>query len=532
MVDLYRIQNTEIGSIVPVVEVLPYALQPVEYFAKLSENGKKEGSILFESADIVPKYGEKSIGSASPCLKVTGLNENFEITALNELGVRFIKFLKNDFDFCDEIKYRKDKISGILKPKKSFVSEEERLKLTNHIDILRKIAFKFRPTSKPFAPYAGLFGYFSYDFIEQFECLPESKSDITKEPDYVFYFFDNLFLIEHKENKTFLIANALISDDDASAYDECKQKIENYKSVIDKEFIEIKDSKPQKKAENKIESDTSKDEFIGLVKKIKEHITAGDVYQAVISRTISMGLNKKPLDVYKALRKLNPSPYMFYVNDGNGILIGASPEMSLRVQGDEKKIAEIRPIAGTKPRGIINGKIDNDLDSKYETELKIDSKEISEHIMLVDLARNDIAKISEPGTRYVDEPFFVEKYSHVQHLVSNVKGILKKNLDALHAYIATMNMGTLTGAPKVEAMKLIRLYEKTKRGLYGGSVCYITPSGELDSAIIIRSIRIKENKAYIRAGAGIVYDSDPENEFLETERKAFACLKAIELAGD
>lgn len=526
------IKNAKIGSIVPVIDVLPFALDPVEYFAKLSENGKKEGSILFESADIVPKYGEKSIGSANPCLKVIGLNENFEITALNELGLRFIKFLKNDFDFCDQIEYKKDKIIGVLKPKRSLASEEERLKLTNHMDIIRKIAFKFKPTSKPFIPYAGLFGYISYDFIEQFERLPKSKMDVAKERDYIFYFMDSLFLIEHKENKTFLIANALITDDDSNIYDECKQKIEYYKGIINKEFINIKGKKPQKKAENKTESDTSKDEFIGLVKKIKEHIIAGDVYQAVISRTISVNLNKEPLEVYKALRNLNPSPYMFYINDGRGILIGASPEMSLRVQGDEKKVAEIRPIAGTKPRGIIQGKIDYDLDSKYETELKIDAKEVSEHIMLVDLARNDIAKISEQGTRYVDEPFTIEKYSHVQHLVSNVRGILKNNLDALHAYLATMNMGTLTGAPKVEAMKLIRIYEKTKRGLYGGSVCYMTPSGDFDSAIIIRSIRIKENKAYIRSGAGIVYDSDPENEFLETERKAFACIKAIELAGD
>ena len=285
-------------------------------------------------------------------------------------------------------------------------------------------------------------------------------------------------------------------------------------------------------AKVKIESDTSEEEFIELVKKIKENIIAGDVYQAVLSRTISLDFNKEPLEVYKRLRELNPSPYMFYINDGDGILLGASPEMSLRVLGDEKKIAEIRPIAGTKPRGLIGNKVDIDLDSRYETELKIDAKEISEHIMLVDLARNDVAKISKSGTRYVDEPFIVEKYSHVQHLVSNVRGILKEDLDALHAYIATMNMGTLTGAPKVEAMKLLRLYEKTKRGFYGGSVCYITPSGDFDSAIVIRSIRIKGDKAYVRTGAGIVYDSNPGYEFLETERKAYACLKAIELAGE
>ena len=205
--------------------------------------------------------------------------------------------------------------------------------------------------------------------------------------------------------------------------------------------------------------------------------------------------------------------------------------MFLRVQGDKEKIVEIRPIAGTKPRGIVNNDIDKDLDSRYETELKIDEKELAEHTMLIDLARNDIAKVSKPGSRYVNEPFIVEKYSHVQHLVSNVKGTLKDDLDALHAYLASMNMGTLTGAPKIEAMKLIRQVEKTKRGFYGGAVGYITPNGDLDSAIVIRSMRLKDNKAYIRAGAGIVYDSIPKNEFEETEKKAKACLKAISLAG-
>ncbi len=516
-------ENAKIGSIVPVVDILPYALDPVEYFAKLSNYGNKKNSILLESADIISKYGERSLGSTNPCLKVTGKGENFEIIALNKLGMKFIKFLKHDFDFCDNVKYKKNQIIGRLSPKRKFTSEEDRLKLTNHMDIIRKIAFKFKPTTKPFVPYAGLFGMISYDFIDQFEDLPKNKEDVTKDPDYLLYFLDNLFLIDHKNNKTYFVANALITDKDEKIYSECLSKIKNYKNTIDKK---LKKKGKYKKLTQKIESDTSKEEFIDMAKKIKNHIKAGDVYQAVISRTITSNFNKEPLDIYKKLRKLNPSPYMFYINN-EGILLGASPEMSLRVEGDEEKIAEIRPIAGTKPRGIIDNKIDADLDSRYETELKIDPKEIAEHTMLVDLARNDVAKISKAGTRYVDKPFFVEKYSHVQHLVSNVRGILKQNLDALHAYLATMNMGTLTGAPKVEAMKLLRMYEKTKRGFYGGAVGYITPNGDFDSTIVIRSIRIKSNKAFIRAGAGIVYDSNPETEFLETENKADACLKAI-----
>ena len=523
------IKSAKIGTIVPIVETLPYALDPVEFFAKLTDYGRKKNSILLESADIIAKYGARSLGSADPCLMVKGKDENFEITALNGLGKSFIALLKGDFDFCDKISYKKDKIAGKLKPKRSLVSEEERLKLPNHMDIIRKIAFKFKPTTKPFVPYCGLFGSVSYDFIDQFEDLPKNKKDVVKDPDYILYFLDNLFLIDHKAKKTHFVANALIIDGNKDEiYNRCKSKIQFYKNTINKNKINNNIKKDKNKNGNiKIETDTGKKEFIGMVRKIKEHIKAGDVYQAVISRTIAANISKEPLDIYKSLRKLNPSPYMFYINDTDGILLGSSPEMSLRVEGNEKKIVEIRPIAGTKPRGFIHNKIDVDLDSRYETELKIDEKEVSEHTMLVDLARNDVAKISVAGTRYVDEPFVVEKYSHVQHLVSNVRGVLKPDLDALHAYTATMNMGTLTGAPKVEAMKLLRKYEKTKRGFYGGSVGYITPNKDLDSTIIIRSIRIKHNKAYVRAGAGIVYDSDPESEFIETENKAKACLKAI-----
>ncbi len=521
-----KIARAEIGSIVPIVETLPYALNPVEYFSKLSDYGRKKHSLLLESADIVPTYGEKSLGSANPCLIVKGKGENFEIAALNSLGKEFLRFIKNDFNFCDEVRYKNGKIIGRLKPKRGFVSEDERLKLKNHMEIIRKIAFKFNSAEKPFIPYAGLFGAISFDFIDQFEDLPKNKEDLAQDNDYILYFLDNLFLIDHKENKTYFVANALVTGRNKDAiYKECMAKIEMYKKSI---RGKIPKGRRFRKAKKAIETDTTREEFMEKVLKIKEHIGAGDIYQGVISRTIITSIGNEPLNIYKKLKDLNPSPYMFYINHSDGILLGASPEMSLRVEGEGRKTVEIRPIAGTKPRGAINNKIDADLDSRYETELKLDIKEVSEHTMLVDLARNDIAKISEPGTRYVDRPFIVEKYSHVQHLVSNVRGILKNGLDALNAYTATMNMGTLTGAPKVEAMRLLRLYEKTRRGFYGGAVGYITPSNDLDSAIIIRSMKIKNNKAYIRAGAGVVYDSDPESEFLETERKAAACLKALE----
>ena len=526
---LEEIKKAKIGSIVPVFKVVEPIKDSVEYFAKLSNYGRKKHSLLFESADIVAKYGELSLGSASPCLRLAGFKEDFEIKALSSLGREFLKFIKKDLSFCSKLRYGKDNITGKLTPTRKVVSEDQRLNLKTHMDIIRAVAFKFQPTAKPIIPYAGLFGSISYDFIDQFEDLPPNKEDVLKDPDYELYFLDNLFLTSHKEGKTYIIANALVmSNNREKIYKGCLKTIESYEKAAASKPIKPRKFKPVKQL---ITTDTQKKDYIEIVEKMKQHILAGDIFQAVPSRTIITNYNTEPLDIYKALRNINPSPYMFFINNQNGILLGSSPEMFLRVQGENEKIVEIRPIAGTKPRGLVNNNINKDLDSRYETELKIDEKELAEHTMLIDLARNDIARISKPGTRYVDEPYVVEKYSHVQHLVSNVRGILKPCLDALHAYLASMNMGTLTGAPKVEAMKLIRQVEKTKRGFYGGAVGYITPSNDLDSAIVIRSMRLKDSKAYIRAGAGIVYDSIPKNEFEETEKKAKACLSAIFLAG-
>jgi len=529
---LEEIKKAKPLTIVPIVRSLDISLDAVDYFSKISDYGRKKDCLLLESADFIDKYGELSIGTASPCLKIVGKGQNFEIKSLNELGTKILPILKKELLFCDKISLKKDSLSGTLKPQRKSVSEEDRLNLKTHIDIIRKIAFLFKPTEKPFVPYCGLFGAISYDFIDQFEDLPANKDDILKEPDYELYFLDNLFIYEHRTGKLNLIANAIILGNKDAVLKRCNRILDGYEKALE---LPSPKKKSFKHAKQNVSSDISQEEYEEIVEKLKKNILQGDIFQAVPSRTIISNYNSEPLDIYSHLRKLNPSPYMFYINSGNGILLGSSPEMAIRVQDSNdnpnEKIVEIRPIAGTKPRGISDGKINLDLDSRYETELKTDEKELAEHAMLVDLARNDIARISKPNTRYVDKPFFIEKYSHVQHIVSNVRGILRDDLDALHAYLASMNMGTLTGAPKVMAMKLLREYEQTRRGFYGGSVCYITPSGDFDSAIIIRTIRIKNNLAYIRSGAGIVYDSVPKNEFHETEKKAEACLRAIKLAG-
>ncbi len=530
MNEYQKIKKAKKGQIVTLYRELDLTPDPVEYFAKLSDWGRKKNCLLLESADIISKYGERSLGTADPCLKLTGNKKEFVIRALNRVGRYFLTEIKDDFSFCDDFIYTEDTIKGTLKPVRKAVNEYERLKLRTHMDIIRTIAFKFVPTEKKFIPYAGLFGVISYDFIDQFEDLPENRSDMIGDPDYELYFVDNLFLMDHKNKKMRFISNALITEQDSDEiYVDCVKKLSIYEECLGCSVTNVEHS------QNSIYeavTDTSKESYIKKVKKIKRRISEGDVFQTVLARTIITDCDELPLMIYKKLRSLNPSPYMFYINNESGTLLGASPEMFLKVEGEEEKLVEIRPIAGTKPRGIINGKVDRDLDSRFETELKLDPKELAEHTMLIDLARNDVARISKAGTRCVDEPFIVEKYSHVQHLVSNVSGILRDGLDALHAYLASMNMGTLTGAPKVEAMKLLRKYENDKRGFYGGSVCYITPSGDFDSCILIRSMRFKNNRAYIKVGAGIVHDSDPEREFEETEKKAAACLKALCFDGE
>lgn len=526
---LKQLEVAKKGSLVPIYLTIDSDENAESYFKKISNYGRKKNSVLLESADIITKYGERSIGSVNPCLKIKAKDLKFEIFALNKLGEKFLHEIILDLDFCSELSVSRKKITGILKKEKEMFNEVQRIKKITHADVLRKIVFKLKPVYKPFEIYGGLIGTIAYDFIDQFEDLPKNKKDILKEPDLEMNFYDNLFLINHKEKQITFIANALIFDEKDKKEEEirCKKIIANYLKKINMDI-------PQgKKPENKkpvIKTDTNKEEFMKIVLGLKKHIVAGDVFQVVPSRTIVSTYTAEPLDIYEALRKINPSPYMFYVNNSSGIILGSSPEMYIKVNGGKSKKIEIRPIAGTRPRGIKNGKIDSNLDYKYEVELRNDPKELAEHTMLIDLARNDVARVSTPGSRHCDAPYMVEKYSHVQHLVSSVTGNLKPDLDALHAYLASMNMGTLTGAPKVEAMKLIRKTEKTRRGYYGGSIGYLTPSGDLDSAIIIRSLSLKNGKAYLRVGAGIVYDSIPEKEFLETEKKASAALKAIKVA--
>lgn len=275
--------------------------------------------------------------------------------------------------------------------------------------------------------------------------------------------------------------------------------------------------------------DKSDKTYCADVEKLKGNIRKGDIFQVVPSRCFSLPC-PQPLVAYRELKRTNPSPYMFYMNDQDFTLFGASPESAVKFEHKSRQV-EMYPIAGTRRRGLnADGSINLDLDGRLELELRQDTKETAEHMMLVDLARNDIARISEPGSRYVKDLLKVDRYSHVMHLVSRVVGTLRHDLDALHAYQACMNMGTLTGAPKIRASELIREVEQKRRGSYGGAVGYLNSDGDMDTCIVIRSAFVKNGIAYVQAGAGVVFDSKPQAEADETRGKAAAVLNAIALA--
>ncbi|MCK4913840.1 MAG: anthranilate synthase component 1 [Planctomycetes bacterium] len=526
------ISEAKAGQIVPIVKKIEMG-EPVDFFARLSDYGRAKNCCLFESREYLSGSSALTFGTASPALYLTGTGADFTIKALSVTGKRMLRYLstlKDRFAFCETISFGEEAITGKIRvtgneQRATKLDEQARLKATNQMDVLRAVAFAFSLASKPFRVTCGLLGAISYDFIDQFEKLPQNNDDLLGNPDYELYFADNIFLYDHESGDGYAVVNCIITDENCQkAIDEAEECFDYYFNISKSEI-----PKPAKFSGKlpAASTDTEQGEYEKIVNSAKQHIIDGDIFQVVLSRTKMEPFADEPLDVYKRLRALNPSPYMFYLNTENTILLGSSPELNLRVSGTENRNVEIRPIAGTKPRGKIGDKIDEDTDFRYEAELKLDRKELAEHMMLVDLARNDIARVAKPGSRIVTELLTVEKYASVQHLVSNVKGTLADELDALSAYLATMNMGTLTGAPKIEAMKLIRTFEKTKRGYYGGAVCYLTVDGQFDSCITIRSLQVKDHMAYIRVGAGIVHDSVPKTEFEETEHKANSCLRAV-----
>ncbi len=379
------------------------------------------------------------------------------------------------------------------------------------------------PGLPPFT--AGAVGFFAYDTVRQLERLPERAVDDLGVPDACLMFFDQVLAFDHVRKQIVLVVTAdLARQKPAAAYADAKQRLGRLEKLMARAIPKPSRSKPRGKLA--VVSHTKKNDFLASVAKIKEYIAAGDIFQAVLSQRFELKPGVDPFSVYRALRIVNPSPYLYFLrfdlDKKPAFLVGSSPELLVRVQ---QRHVEYRPIAGTRPRSA-----DEAEDMRIEQELLANEKERAEHVMLVDLGRNDIGRVCEYGSVKVKNLMYVERYSHVMHLVTALEGKLKEGLSAVDAFCACFPAGTLSGAPKIRAMEIIEELEPTRRGTYGGSVFYADFSGNFDSCIAIRSMLMKGDQGYIQAGGGIVADSVPEDEYQESVNKAKAVVRAVERA--
>ncbi len=365
-----------------------------------------------------------------------------------------------------------------------------------------------------------LVGYFSYDIIRYIEKIPNRCKDDLKIPDIRLSRPKNLVIYDNVKKKIFYVENVYFDTKIKNYEEDYNSIIKKFSLFEDYEKIKLPEEFTYKKNKNLIKSNTSKEKFKLLVKKAKKYIEKGDIFQVVLSQRFERKIEKKPIEIYNYLRKSNPSPFMFYFNYEDFNVLGSSPEILVRLR---KNQVTIRPIAGTRPRGKNNKE-----DKKYELDLLKDKKELAEHLMLLDLGRNDVGKVVKINSVKVTEKFKVEKYSHVMHIVSNVIGKFNNKFSLFETLLSGFPAGTVSGAPKIRAMEIIDELEKNKRKLYAGGIGYFTPNKEFDTCITLRTALIKNNKFYVQAGAGVVADSKPDKEYTETVNKAKALMKAVD----
>lgn len=368
----------------------------------------------------------------------------------------------------------------------------------------------------------GLVGYMGYDMVRFVEDIPDNNPDELDMPDMQFVLTDTILIFDHVDHKIKVVSNSLVEEDDPGfAYDKACSKIDRLIEKINAKVDPPEEFNAQA-PKSEVESNFAESDFCTVVEKAKEYIRAGDIIQVVLSQRLKKHTHADGFSIYRALRSINPSPYMYYLKFGEKKIIGSSPEILVRC---EEGTVEVRPIAGTRKRGETDAE-----DARLEKDLLADPKERAEHIMLLDLGRNDIGRVCKYSTVMPREVMRIERYSHVMHIVSDVTGTLREDKDIYDLVKATFPAGTVTGAPKVRAMEIIDELENTRRGPYAGCVGYISFSGNVDTCITIRTIVMSGDTAYIQAGAGIVLDSVPENEYQETISKATAMMKALELA--
>jgi anthranilate synthase component 1 len=472
------------GALVPVYKEIVADLEtPVSAYMKVS-NGH-DRSFLFESVEQAAFVGQYSFLGANPSIVFRSKGKNVEI-------------IRGD--------------------------EVTRLESEAPLLELRALMQDYRPVPAAGLPefHGGAVGYMSYDQVRFFEKLPDNNPDTLNLPDLYFVITDTIVIFDHVNNKIKIVSNVHAQGNPDAEYALGAGKIAEIESRLRAPLDLLPPAVSA--THSPLQSNFNEADFCAAVEAAKEYIRAGDIFQVVLSQRFRRETAAEPVTLYRALRCINPSPYMLLIQYPEFSLVGSSPEVMTRVQHGT---AMVRPIAGTRPRGKTPEE-----DAAYERDLLADQKEVAEHIMLVDLGRNDVGRISKPGTvaPVSDKLMVIERYSHVMHIVSEVAGQMKDDCDAFDALAATFPMGTVSGAPKIRAMQIIDELEPERRGPYSGGCGYISYSGDMDTCILIRTMVVKDGTAYCQAGAGIVYDSDPKSEYQETVNKATALFRAVDFA--
>lgn len=501
----------------------------------VQDGSRPTNTVLLESADIASKQHLATIAVLAASAQITCTGDTVTLKALDTTdGPQALKAVAQYLSSAVTHQSDSELVLHLPSVAEDSAEEHARLRERSTMEPLRILTDQV--VAHPHLPLVA--GAVAFDYLGTYESLPSVADGANTCPDYLFFNARIILVVDHPTGSCQLVgasldAAQLSAQMDAleAAINELPAQAPSAQQAATPEAQATPAASAQQTTEDTITAypTMSDADFCELVAKMQQHIAIGDAYQVVPSRGFVIDC-PQPLQTYRYLHDADPSPYMFYIATDDFELFGASPESSLLHSAKTGQVA-IRPIAGTRPRGFApDGSIDHELDIRLELELRSDAKEVAEHVMLVDLARNDVARISAPGTRKVTQLLRVDRYSRVMHLVSEVTGQLASDLHPLDAFRASMTMGTLTGAPKLRAAELIRQYEGTRRGSYGGAVGYLRGDGELDTCIVIRSAFARGGKAIVQAGAGVVSDSVPQREADETAHKASNVLRAIAAA--
>ena len=502
----------------------------------VQDGSRPTNTVLLESADIASKQHLTTIAVLAASAQITCTGDTVTLKALDTTdGPQSLKAVAQYLSSAVTRQSDSELVLHLPSVAEDSAEEHARLRERSTMEPLRILTDQV--VAHPHLPLVA--GAVAFDYLGTYESLPSVADGANTCPDYLFFNARIILVVDHPTGSCQLVGASLDAAQLSAQMDALEAAINELPaqapSAPAEQAAPAQQTTPAASAQQATEDTItayptmSDADFCELVAKMQQHIAIGDAYQVVPSRGFVIDC-PQPLQTYRYLHDADPSPYMFYIATDDFELFGASPESSLLHSAKTGQVA-IRPIAGTRPRGFApDGSIDHELDIRLELELRSDAKEVAEHVMLVDLARNDVARISAPGTRKVTQLLRVDRYSRVMHLVSEVTGQLASDLHPLDAFRASMTMGTLTGAPKLRAAELIRQYEGTRRGSYGGAVGYLRGDGELDTCIVIRSAFARGGKAIVQAGAGVVSDSVPQREADETAHKASNVLRAIAAA--